>query len=423
MVCFRVMILPFLRLKKQNEYKPLYHRYIITTILAIVCSLCTGCIAPESRLHYDPKAQDAVKIAVILPLSGANQSYGERILDGVKLAREELNNLTGINNRPIELIIYNTESNPVTAAKLVPMAVSDGAVAAVAGYSSAEVSAMDKLLRQNRLPVITPMATINEPKEKNPFLFRATFTDSQQGHVLAAYAWYWRKLLRLGVIMSMRPDDEYSRSVAREAAQAFKDYGGTVVCSAEFPEDNKNSTQVLRSMLSAAPQAIVIPMESAISANLVKKLRTLGYQGLLLGSDSWDEENFMRNCGSQPGDCAYIAFGNEKNKTSEYRFFCESFHKKYSRQPGSCEAQGYDSLKLLAIGLADANSIEKFTSNLLKVHSLPGAAGAYTFLPPNAELDRTMYINTIRPAASKNQLPYGTNSLSFPYSRLTIYQK
>ena len=337
------------------------------------------------------------------------------------LAADELNNGPGIDGRTVELLTYDTQSNPDTAVERVREAVRDGAVAAVAGYNSTELDAMDGVLRRRRLPAITPMATIDGLTEQNPFLFRSSFTDSQQGHALAAYAWYWRKLLRLGVIMNMEPDDEYSRSVARETAQAFKDLGGTVVRTVEFSGESKDLVPTLRSLLTAGPQAIVVPTETAMAAAIVKELRALGYQGLLLGPDSWDEESFMRNCGDRPGDCAYIAFYNEKNKTREYRLFHDSFREKYSHEPGSCEAQGYDSLKLLAIGLGNARSIEEFTRNLLTVRGYPGAAASYTFLPPAAELDRTMYINTIRPAGRNNPLPHGTNSRSFPYSKLATY--
>ena len=397
--------------------------HLFSPVAALAAALClaAGCIAPTSRLHYDPAGQDAVKIAVILPLSGSNQAYGRRILDGVALAADELNNGPGIDGRTVELLTYDTQSNPDTAVERVREAVRDGAVAAVAGYNSTELDAMDGVLRRRRLPAITPMATIDGLTEQNPFLFRSSFTDSQQGHALAAYAWYWRKLLRLGVIMNMEPDDEYSRSVARETAQAFKDLGGTVVRTVEFSGESRDLVPTLRSLLTAGPQAIVVPTETAMAAAIVKELRALGYQGLLLGPDSWDEESFMRNCGDRPGDCAYIAFYNEKNKTREYRLFHDSFREKYSHEPGSCEAQGYDSLKLLAIGLGNARSIEEFTSNLLTVRGYPGAAASYTFLPPAAELDRTMYINTIRPAGRNNPLPHGTNSRSFPYSKLATY--
>ncbi len=397
--------------------------HAFSPIAALTAALCltAGCIAPTSRLHYDPAGQDAVKIAVILPLSGPNQTYGERILDGVKLAGGELNNGPGVDGKNIELLVYDTQSDPETAASRVREAVRAGAVAAVAGYDSNELDAIGGVLRRRRLPAVTPMATADGLTEENPFLFRASFTDSQQGHALAAYAWYWRKLLRLGVVMNMEPADEYSRSVARETAQAFKDLGGTVVRTVELSGENKDLVPTLRSLLTAGPQAIVVPAETRMAATIVRELRALGYQGLLLGPDSWDEESFMRSCGARPGDCAYIAFYNEDNKTREFRQFRDSFREKYSREPGGCEAQGYDSLKLVAIGLGKARSIEEFTRNLLKVRGYPGAAASYTFLPPGAELDRTMYINTIRPASRDNPLPRGTNSKSFPYSKLAGY--
>ena len=237
-----------------------YLPYMILPLYTVIMKIDRRLIEAASDLGCTPSQ---VFTKVILPLSGPNQAYGRRILDGVALAADELNNGPGIDGRTVELLTYDTQSNPDTAVERVREAVRDGAVAAVAGYNSTELDAMDGVLRRRRLPAITPMATIDGLTEQNPFLFRSSFTDSQQGHALAAYAWYWRKLLRLGVIMNMEPDDEYSRSVARETAQAFKDLGGTVVRTVEFSGESKDLVPTLRSLLTAGPQAIVVPTETA----------------------------------------------------------------------------------------------------------------------------------------------------------------
>ena len=174
---------------------------------------------------------------------------------------------------------------------------------------------------------------------------------------------------------------------------------------------------MLREVLAAGPQGILIPFETSEAALLVRPLREMGYQGLLFGGDSWDEDRFLRTCGAQPGDCAYLAFYAPGSDSPENRLFRDSFRRTFYRYPGSCEAQGYDAMKLLAIGLGGSRTLEEFTANLLAVRNQPMAAGRITILPDGG-LDRTVYINTIRPAGRDNPEPSGRTSKSFLLSKL-----
>ena len=74
-------------------------------------------------------------------------------------------------------------------------------------------------------------------------------------------------------------------------------------------------------------------------------------------------------------------------------------------------------MKLLAIGLGGSRTMEEFTANLLAVRNQPMAAGRITILPDGG-LDRTVYINTIRPAGRDNPEPSGRTSKSFLLSKL-----
>ncbi len=393
----------------------------LVATLAVALFLTTSCTAPGSRLNYDPDQRGAVKIATILPLTGQNAERGQRILAGAELAAEELSNGHGIQGRAIELLIIDTKSELSHINDLVAEAVQKGAVAAVAGGTADEVEAMADALKFHRLPAITPSATCDSITEQNCFLFRCAPTELEQGNALAAYAWYWRKKLRIGILMNMDPTCEYARGIARETAQTFKDLGGSVVRTEEYSGKSPDLEPALRALVAARPQAILLPLDASQSAIAVKIVRKLGYGGLLLGPDTWDDADFLKNCGSKPGDCAYIAYSSEKNKTKEYRQFVEKFQAKYSRLPGGLEAQGYDALRLTAIGLGNASSIEMFTRNLIEIRGYPGVAATYTFLPPLAELDRTMHISTIRQALNDESVPHSTNSRSFQYSRLETY--
>lgn len=123
-------------------------------------------------------------------------------------------------------------------------------------------------------------------------IYRTCFTDSQQGEAIAAYAWYWRKLLRLAILISDDEQASYSRNVARAAANAFTELGGEVVQMVEFQGDREEFAKKLRDLVAYNRRRFWFRRSPDNAGVLVKYIRELGYRGLLLGPESWDEREF-----------------------------------------------------------------------------------------------------------------------------------
>ncbi len=391
---------------------------LLPAFAAGVALLFAGC-ASETPLRTNPDSYAPVKIGVILPLTGKNSRFGERLRNGIEVAAEELNHGRGIAGRPIELLYADTASDPMLAAEAARDLAQSGAVALVAGYDSEEVKALRGTVEALGLPTVAPLATDNELiAPGGRLLFRAAFTDAQQSRALAYYLWYWRKLMRLGVLTDST--SAYADGIARQTAREFSALGGVVTGYAEYREDMEDFTAPLRELLSYAPQAIVVPASPATSGKLVRQLRNLGFRGVIVGPDSWDENEFLDQCGPQPGDCAFIAFYSDDNRTAEQEVFREAFRKKFFFYPGSDEAQGYDSLQLLSIALANAKTVEEFQANLLLIRNHLGATGQFTMLP-GGEIDRTLVLKTLRGAAPGHKRATTRFGKAFTTARLDQY--
>ncbi|MDR0932662.1 MAG: penicillin-binding protein activator, partial [Victivallales bacterium] len=378
---------------------------IVSVLGAIIAMWLCGC-AEFTPLPHPIVPEDAaknVKIGVLLPLSGANSDFGKRTLRGIELASKELNNGRGISDRRIELLIRDTKSNPSEARNQLEQLFRAGIVGLVGPYSTNEALAIKPVVENLLIPTVIPLATNDDVTKNSKLIYRACFTDTQQGEAIAAYAWYWRKLMRFAVVINLDEHAAYSRSVAQAAAKAFSELGGEKVNSIEFDGNMDVFMKKLRELISYDPQAILIPAEPKNAGRLVKYIRKLGYRGLLLGPDSWDDPVFLWECGSRPGDCAFIGLYSEEFDLPEQHKFRNEFRKVNFIYPGSCEAQGYDALKLLAIGLSHAQSVEDFNRNMLSIRHVPGAAAIYT-MKPGGEIDRTMFIKTIRPADHANEI-------------------
>ena len=395
-------------------------RILSASLFSAIFAL-TGCVEPELMLRLNPEETGAVRIGAVLPLSGANREYGTRMLKGIRLAVDELNAGRGIAGRKLELLVYDNCSTRDGAERATRSAAAEGAAALIAGYNTNEVDGIVPLVEPLRLPVMIPQATANRHVGLSRFVFRCVYSDRQQAEALAGYLWYWRKLLRLGIVVNMDPTDEYSRNIARDMAQCFSDLGGEVVRTIEVR--NGDFTRQLQELMTHGPQAILLPVEGKLAAAMLKTLRDRGYAGIVCGPDTWDSEEFFQSLSdrSTVGDCVYIGMFGADESYPAYRDFSRSFRARYFHAPGSTETLSYDAVKLLAIGLARAGTILDFERNWQSLKMHPAAAGVLSTLPKGG-IDSTIYINSVAPGNYVAPHPHPQTIRSFLHSKLESYR-
>ena len=394
--------------------------FMVLTALALFLA---GCVPEELKLRRgDLEEETVIRIGAVLPLTGANRRYGLKMLSGIRFAVDEINNSLGASGKPVELQTFDTGSTAEGAARAVESAAAANVIGIIAGYDTTEVSAQVPLFEKLRIPAVIPLATADDHVGANPFVFRNMYTDSQQAETLAAYLWYWRKVMHLAIMVDMSPAEEYSRNIAREVAGHFKSLGGDVVQVAEFRGDDYEPQ--LREILTHAPRAIVLPTDAERAAKMIKLLRSLGYTGIICGPDAWDEVQLVHGLAGleKPGDCIYIGTFSDESRRREYKKFRDAYAARHFHSPGSCETTSYDAVKLLLIGLSGATDVKMFRKNWLSIRQHSGAAAVYTMLRDGG-IDRTMYIKSIAPPNVANPDPYSRMLLEFQYSRIATYRE
>lgn len=386
-----------------------------------VFALLSGCVEPELMLRVNPEETGAIRIGAIVPLSGANREYGIRMLKGIRLAVDELNAGRGINGRRIDLRVYDNGSTREGAARETRSAAAEGVVALIAGYDTTEVGGIVPLAAPLRLPVVIPQATANNYVGYSRFVFRCVYSDRQQAEALAGYLWYWRKLLRLGIVVNMDPADEYSRNIARDMAQCFSDLGGEVVRTIEIR--GSDCDRELQELMTHGPQAILLPVEGKQAAKMLKKLRDRGFKGIVCGPDTWDSEEFFQELADRRsvGDCVYIGMFGADDNYPPFREFNKRFREHHFHSPGSTETLSYDAVKLLAVGLGRAETILDFEQNWLSIKKYPASSGVMSMLPKGG-IDSTIYINSILPGNYIAPHPHPQTIRSFTHSTLETYR-
>lgn len=148
------------------------------------------------------------KIAVAFSLTGANASIGIPALDGVRLAVEEANAVGG--GPTVELSIHDDTSDTEMGKKLAhEIGASDALL--VLGPATTLMALQTGQIYADAGIVAIGATTTGDDVTKPPTFFRAIFSTSDQGEMLASYLRYTLGGTRAVVLVK---DDGHGRAVA-----------------------------------------------------------------------------------------------------------------------------------------------------------------------------------------------------------------
>ena len=127
-------------------------------------------------------AQDTIKIGVSEPLTGAFAASGNYVVQGAKLAEEEINKAGGVLGRKIELVIEDNKSNPTeavaTAEKLI---VKDKVPVMMGAWSSTLTLAVMPKLEEYKVPMVVETSSSGKiTVSGNPYIFRISPTSEME---------------------------------------------------------------------------------------------------------------------------------------------------------------------------------------------------------------------------------------------------
>ena len=136
-----------------------------------------------------PKEAETIKVGCVMDLSGDLAAMGARMLNGGKLAVEEINAAGGVLGKQVELVEEDGKTDPAAGLERVKKLIEIDGVQVIVGPM---ISGSSKLAipyaKEHKVPLITMSATAFELSEMEgtEWFFRACLLDDAQGRVLAS---------------------------------------------------------------------------------------------------------------------------------------------------------------------------------------------------------------------------------------------
>ena len=177
----------------------------------------------------------APRIGVVLPLSGPYAAYGRQILDGIEFARQTMQQTRTPGDPIPELVVLDNAGDGTKSLQAFRKLADQHVIAALVGFSSAEVLAIRNEAAKRKIPVITPTGTHDGITRDNDFLFRATFNDTYQAKALARYARVNARCSRMAVMLNLDENAVYADTVGGETYSGSELISGIRVSTENAP--------------------------------------------------------------------------------------------------------------------------------------------------------------------------------------------
>ena len=148
---------------------------IAAAFSVILASSVSGGLTPSF-------AQDAIKIGVTQPLTGAFAASGNYVAQGAKIAEDEINKAGGVLGRKIQLVIEDNKSNPTEAVATAEKLITKDKVPVMMGaWSSTLTLAVMPKLEEYGVPMLVETSSSGKiTTSGNPFVFRISPTSEME---------------------------------------------------------------------------------------------------------------------------------------------------------------------------------------------------------------------------------------------------
>jgi branched-chain amino acid transport system substrate-binding protein len=325
-------------------------------------------------------AKEPVKIAVISSETGMAVEYGRPMIQGAKIAVDEINRQGGLLGRLVELIFIDNKSTALGSKFAAMEAVKLKVTGVIGAAWSSHSLAMAPILQNAKIPMITPGSTNPQVTRIGDYIFRVCFTDELQGKIMAKFARRDLKARTAAVLQNI--NEQYSLTLADSFISWFEKNDGKVLFRGNYTGKSIDFSGILANVKQIQPDVVFIPGYTRDSALAVKQGKNMGITATFLGGDGWETKMFDYAGDALNNSYATVIWHKDlPNIISQH--VKKLFRKKYNNKSiyNAFIPMTYDAVGLFADAVRKTQTLdrEKIKDTLAKTVDFPGATGTITF--------------------------------------------
>jgi branched-chain amino acid transport system substrate-binding protein len=291
-------------------------------------------------------AQDAVKVGLILPMTGPFTSTGKQIEAAARLYVQQ--NGTTVAGKKIELILKDDGGNADATRRLAQELLVNDKVNFLAGFGLTPLAlAVAPLATQAKVPEVVMAAGTSIITERSPYIVRTSFTVPQSCVIVAD----WAAKNGIKKVVTIVTDYAPGHDAEKSFKDRFVEAGGQVTAELRVPLQNPDFAPFLQRAADAKPDALFVLVPSGVGAIVMKQFieRGLDKAGMkLIGPGDITDDDILNGFGDAALGVITAHFYATAHPSEKNKAYVDAFKKANpGMRPNFMSVGGYDGMHLI----------------------------------------------------------------------------
>ncbi|KMK00775.1 ABC transporter substrate-binding protein [Bradyrhizobium japonicum] len=341
------------------------------------------------------KAEDTVKVGLILPMTGGQASTGKQIENAIKLYMQQKGDTVA--GKKIEIILKDDAAIPDKTKTAAQELIVNDKVNFIAGFGVTPAAlAAAPLATQAKIPEVVMAAGTSIITERSPYIVRTSFTLAQSSTIIADWA------VKNGIkkVATLTSDYAPGNDALNFFKQNFTAGGGEVVEEVKTPLANPDFAPFLQRMKDAKPDAIFVFVPAGQGGNFMKQYaeRGLDKAGIkVIGPGDVTDDDLLNNMGDAVLGTVTAHLYSAAHPSQMNKDFVAACKKAFGNRPGFMAVSGYDGIHLIYEALKKTNGDTDGTKlvEAMKGQKWESPRGPISIDPETRDIVQNIYIRKV----------------------------
>lgn len=305
---------------------------------------------------------ETLKIGLTAPLTSSDTAGSEHYERGARMAVDNINAAGGINGRMLELVVYDNEALPESAAKNVTRMVEVDKVSAIVGcYLSSNVLASYEITEAAGIMMIQGGLSPSTSNIGASYLARGACVSNYYAEETFVTLMKNSGAEKVAVLAV---ETEYGQTGVADMERLIPEFGMELAVVETFQYADSDFTAQTTKIVAANPDAVVLYVSSGNDAIIVKQLRRAGYTGPIYGDVSVIQQDGINVAGEDAngivGVTPFITFDTiDGYQNEEVKAVVQQYVDTYGELPTKeTMFRAYGAVMVIAEGMKNAENID-----------------------------------------------------------------
>jgi len=353
-------------------------------------------IAMSGLVSLPAHAQEAVKVGLILPMTGPFASTGRQVEAGIN-AYMALNGDT-VAGKKIEVVLRDDGGGADQTRRIAQELVVNDGVKLLMGFGLTPLAmSVAPVLNQAKIPAIITSATTSAIMPQSQYYVRTSMAGPQSAVPVAT----WAVQNNLKRVVTLVSDYGPGIDIEQGFTNQFKKEGGTIVEAIRVPLANPDFAPFLQRVRDAKPDAVFTFVPAGIGAQFMKQYidRGLADAGIkLIATGDVTDDDLLNGMGPAAKGVITGHFYSALHDSPENKAFVEQVKKANNMRPNFMAVGGYDAMALAyaALKKTDGDTDGTKLVEAMKGMSWMSPRGPITIDPATRDIVQDIYMREVK---------------------------